>query len=217
MVNPSLYVDRIEASKILKTSTRTVDRYMRKYNFKTRKDGRLVLIKRSDVDKIIKDHLGRIVDINDESFSQILNKKIENPATENKDTVSTLAVSDIKVHKIKDTEANGTEERIYKDLYQETKKDLKEKQDRLEAATYRVGQLESQVKSMVPLLDYTKKDKELQEVFHSMEQKARQNQELIDAMERKIRSERIAKWTYLSLVGLLIVAEPILFVLWAFN
>jgi hypothetical protein len=212
MVNPTLYVDRIEASKILKTSTRTVDRYMRKYNFKTRKDGRLVLIKRVDIDKIIKEHLGRIVDINDESFSKILNNKVEP-----KDTVSTLAVSDIKLHKIKDSEANGTEERIYKDLYQETKNDLKVKQDRLEAATYRVGQLESQVKSMVPLLDYTKKDKELQEVFHSMEQKARQNQELIDTMERKIRSERIAKWTYLSLVGLLIVAEPILFVLWAFN
>ena len=212
MVNPTLYVDRIEASKILKTSTRTVDRYMRKYNFKTRKDGRLVLIKRADVDKIIKEHLGRIVDINDESFSQILNNK-----TEPKDTVSTLAVTDIKVQKIKESDANGTEERIYKDLYQETKNDLKLKQDRLEAATYRVGQLESQVKSMVPLLDYTKKDKELQEVFHSMEQKARQNQELIDVMERKIRSERIAKWTYLSLVGLLIVAEPILFVLWAFN
>jgi len=65
---------------------------------------------------------------------------------------------------------------------------------------------------MVPLLDYTKKDKELQEAFHTMEQKAAQNQELIDLMERKLRSERIAKWTYLALVGLLIVAEPILFV-----
>jgi len=217
MVNPSLYVDRIEASKILKTSTRTVDRYMRKYNFKTRKDGRLVLIKRVDIDKIIKEHLGRIVDINDESFSQILNANSETPATENKDTVSTLAVSDIKVEKIKESESNKSENRIYKDLYQETKKDLKEKQDRLEAATYRVGQLESQVKSMVPLLDYTKKDKELQETFHTMEQKAIQNQELVAQMEGKLRSERIAKWTYLSLVGLLLVAEPILFVLWAFN
>jgi hypothetical protein len=224
MVNPSLYVDRIEASKILKTSTRTVDRYMRKYNFKTRKDGRLVLIKRVDIDKIIKEHLGRIVDINDESFSQILSSNSETPATENKDTMSTLAVSDIKVEKIKESlptgqagESNKSENRIYKDLYQETKQELKDKQDRLEAATYRVGQLESQVKSMVPLLDYTKKDKELQETFHTMEQKAVQNQELVAQMERKLRSERIAKWTYLSLVGLLLVAEPILFVLWAFN
>jgi hypothetical protein len=217
MANPSLYVDRIEASKILKTSTRTVDRYMRKYNFKTRKDGRLVLIKRVDIDKIIKDHLGRIVDINDESFSQILSANSETPATENKDTVSTLAVTDIKLEKIKDSEEKQSEDRIYKDLYQLTKQELKDKQDRLEAATYRVGQLESQVKSMVPLLDYTKKDKELQETFRTMEQKAIQNQELVEQMEKKLRSEKVAKWTYLSLVGLLLVAEPILFVLWAFN
>ena len=43
------YVDRDEASKILKVSTRTVDRYVRKYRFKTRKNGRRVLIKKIDV------------------------------------------------------------------------------------------------------------------------------------------------------------------------
>ena len=63
------YVDRIEASKILKVSTRTVDRYMRKYKFKTRKDGRRVLIKKNDVDKIIKEHIGRLVDIK-ENFAE---------------------------------------------------------------------------------------------------------------------------------------------------
>jgi hypothetical protein len=216
MTNSTLYVDRIEASKILKMSTRTVDRYMRKYHFKMRKDGRRVLIKRVDIDKIIKDHLGRIVDINDESFSQILNGKTETLPEQN-DTVSSLAVKDIKLEKIKEPEARDTEDKVYKELYQEVKKDLKEKQERLEAATYRVGQLEAQTKSMVPMLDYTKKEKELQEAFHTMEQKAQQNQELIDLMERKIRSERIAKWVYLSLVGLLLVAEPVLFVMWAFH
>lgn len=214
MSNATLYVDRIEASKILKTSTRTVDRYMRKYHFKTRKDGRRVLIKRVDIDKIIKDHVGRIMDIDDENLNQFLNKA-EGQATE-QDKASNLAVSDIKVESIKEPEAK-MDNRIYKELLQETKKELKEKQERLEAATYRVGQLESQVKSMVPMLDYTKKDEELQEAFHTMEQKAKQNQELIDHMERKLRSERIAKWIYLSLVGLLVIAEPILFIMWAFN
>ena len=214
MSNATLYVDRIEASKILKTSTRTVDRYMRKYHFKTRKDGRRVLIKRVDIDKIIKDHVGRIMDIDDENLNQFLNKA-EGQTTE-QDKVSNLAVSDIKVESIKEPEAK-MDNRIYKELLQETKKELKEKQERLEAATYRVGQLESQVKSMVPMLDYTKKDEELQEAFHTMEQKAAQNQELIDHMERKLRSERIAKWIYLSLVGLLVIAEPILFIMWAFN
>lgn len=211
MTNETLYVDRIEASKILKTSTRTVDRYMRKYRCKTRKDGRRVLIKRVDLDKIIKEHIGRFVDFNDDKIENFLTDASETP----KET--TLAVKDIKVQKIKDPEAKSNEEKVFKELYEETKIELHKKQDRLEAATYRVGQLEAQVKNMVPLLDYTKKDKELQDAFSTMEQKARQNQELVDIMEQKIRAERIAKYIYLSLVGLLLVAEPILFMVWAFN
>jgi len=67
------YVDRVEASKILKVSTRTVDRYMRKYKCKTRKDGRQVLIKRVDVDKIINDQFGHLVNPN----------KVETPVNNN--------------------------------------------------------------------------------------------------------------------------------------
>jgi hypothetical protein len=214
MTNPTLYVDRIEASQILKTSTRTVDRYMRKYHCKTRKDGRRVLIKKVDLDRIIKEHIGKFVDFNEDKMESILNTE-ETKAPE--ETTTNLAVKDIRIEKIKEPENKDGNKEVYKDLYEETKKELHVKQERLEAATYRVGQLEAQVKTMVPMLDYTKKDQELQEAFSTMEQKAKQNQELVDIMERKLRSERIAKWMYLSLVGLLLVAEPILFLMWAFN
>ncbi len=204
------YVDRIEASKILKVSTRTVDRYMRKYKFKTRKDGRRVLIKKNDVDKIIKEHIGRLVDIKENNLNEILNSK----ETTN-DKESNLTVKDIKIKNIKEKETKA-EDRIYKDLYQEIKKDLTAKQERLEAATYRVGQLETQAKNMVPMLDYNKKDRALQEAYSAMDQRAKQGEELTIKLETKLRSERIAKWIYLSLVGLLLVAEPILFFMLAF-
>ncbi len=201
------YVDRIEASKILKVSTRTVDRYMRKYRFKTKKDGRRVLIKKRDVDKIIKEHIGRLIDVDDGNLNNILNKETGES--------SNLTVKDFKVRKIKNGKT-AAEEKIYKELYQETKKDLKQKQDRLEAATYRVGQLEAQAKNMVPMLDYNKKDKALQEAYQAMDQRAKHNEEMKVELEVKLRSERLAKWIYLSLVGLLLVAEPILFLFWAF-
>ena len=204
----TMYIDRIEASKILKVSTRTVDRYMRKHKFKTRKDGRRVLIKKVDIDKIIKENIGRLIDIKEDNLNEILN---ENKTTD-------LTVKDIKIKKIKkeSSEKQSVEQAIYKELYTEVKKDLTKKQDRLEAATYRVGQLESQVKNMVPMLDYNKKDKALQEAYGAMDQRAKQGEEIIQKMEIKLRSERIAKWIYLSLVGTLLVAEPILFMLWAF-
>ncbi len=202
-MNTTLYVDRIEASKILKVSTRTVDRYLRQYKFKVRKNGRRVLIKRKDVDKIIKDHVSKIVDINDDKFEDILPSK--------KDKVTNLTITDVKVKK-----PNSIEEQVYKELYAEVKKELTKKQERLEAATYRVGQLEAQTKNMVPLLDFTKKEKALAETKEIMDQRAKKNEELIVKMEAKIRSEKIAKWIYISLIGLLLVAEPILFLLWAF-
>lgn len=208
----TLYVDRNEASKILKVSTRTIDRYLRKYRFRTRKDGRRVLIKRIDVDFILKEHIGRLVDINDDNLDNILNGNSETKS----DNASTMKVKDIKVKQITADHSN-IEQEIYRELYQEVKGELKEKQERLEAATYRVGQLEAQAKSMVPMLDFNKKDRALQDAYSAMDQRSKQNEEIIHGMEFRLRSERIAKWIYLSLVGLLLVAEPILFVLWAFS
>ena len=202
------YVDREEASEILKVSTRTVDRYIRKFRFKTRKDGRRVLIKRMDVDKIIEKHIGQFVDIKSSAVESIEN---EEKAIKK---APGFEVRDIKVEAVRKSEK---EEEVYKGLYGEAKKELKEKQERLDAATYRVGQLEAQVKTMVPMLDYTRKEKELKEAKSAIEQKELEKQQEVRRMEHKLKTERMAKYIYLTLVGLLLVAEPALFLFWAFS
>lgn len=209
MVNLStIYVDRNEASQILKVSTRTVDRYIRKFRFKTRKNGRRVFIKRADVDKIIEEHIGQFVDIK----STILDKS--SSRQKSVDCAPGFEVNNIKVESVKKSDR---EEGIYKGLYSEAKNELKEKQERLDAATYRVGQLEAQVDTMVPMLDYTRKEKELKEAKSAIEQKELEKMHEVRRMEHKLKTERIAKWIYLSLVGLLLVAEPVLFLFWAFS
>jgi len=52
--------------------------------------------------------------------------------------------------------AKQTEDLIYKKLYEEQKEEVRSFQRRLEGANYRVGQLESQVKESVPLLEHQK-------------------------------------------------------------
>ena len=209
MVNLSTtYVDRDEASAILKVSTRTLDRYIRKFRFKTRKDGRRILIKRVDVDKIIQDQIGQFIEQKQENLDN------QNQAVHHE---TAIAVKDIKVESVRKNEKAEKEEQVYHGLYNEVKKELKEKQERLDAATYRVGQLEAQVKSMVPMLDYTRKEKELKEAKQTIEQKEVEKVEVINKMEQKLRNERMAKWIYLSLTGLLLVIEPILFLVWAFS
>jgi excisionase family DNA binding protein len=197
------YVDREEASEILKVSTRTVDRYVRKYRFRTRKNGRRVLIKRSDVDKIIEAHIGQFVDIKSTIIDNVDNVEHSPP----------YQVKNLKVESVK----SGNDEGVYKSLYVETKKELHTKQERLDAATYRVGQLEAQVKSMVPMLDYTRKEKELKEARSAIEQKEMERIQDVRRVEHKLKTERLAKWVYLTLVGLLLVVEPVLFLLWAFS
>lgn len=199
----SNFVDRIEASKILKISTRTLDRYIRSYKIKIKKEGRNVLIKRSALDLVINDHIGHFLD----DF-----KRLKDDGQRVQHVQDALMVKDIKVEQFK-----AKEEEVYKALYAELKKEIKEKQDRLEAATYRVGQLESQLKNMIPLLEFNKKDKELREAQIALENRVIENQTTITKMHGVIRSERVAKWVYLSLVGLLLVAEPILFLVWAFS
>jgi len=204
----NLYVDRDQASEILKVSTRTVDRYIRKYKFKTRKDGRRVLIKRVDVDRVIQDQIGQFVDIKNENLKE---------ARESKAT--SLAVKNIKVESTKREEVRQKEkdeEKVYKNLYGEAKKELKEKQERLDAATYRVGQLESQVKSMVPMLEFNQKNKELKEAHNAIEQKEVEKVEIIGRMKNQLKNERIAKWTYLAFAGLLLAVWPVLFLVWGF-
>lgn len=209
MVNLSTtYVDRDEASAILKVSTRTLDRYIRKFRFKTRKDGRRILIKRVDVDRIIQDQIGQFIEQKQQNLDS------QNQVVHNE---TAIAVKDIKVESVRKNEKVEKEEQVYHGLYNEAKKELKEKQERLDAATYRVGQLESQVKSMVPMLDYTRKEKELKEAKYAIEQKEIEKTEMLEKMERKIRNERMMKWVYISLCGMLLVVEPILIFAWLFS
>lgn len=203
------YLDREKASEILKVSTRTVDRYIRKYKLKTKKKGRVLLIRKQDVDKIIQEHVGHLVDLNPPEFSHPLQDSAA------QDQESALTVKNIKIDQVRTPKAVNEEEKVYKDLYSETKKELQAKQERLEAATYRVGQLETQLKNMVPLLDYTQKEKQLKQSQEALEQKAVENKQVIEKMEKEVKTERMAKWIYLSLVGLLLVVEPILFLMWA--
>ncbi|QQR83450.1 helix-turn-helix domain-containing protein [Candidatus Peregrinibacteria bacterium] len=109
MTTTDAYVDRIEASEILKVSTRTIDRYMRKYRLKTRKDGRRVLIRKVDVDRIIQDQVGPLLG--------------ENQLAGPRESLSNLVVTDINLEKkAAPQEKSSAEDRVYKELYAETKK-----------------------------------------------------------------------------------------------
>jgi len=97
------------------------------------------------------------------------------------------SVDKVEVIEAKDKQNLPREENeIYKKLYFDVKEELNIKQERLEIANYRVGQLEAQLRSSMPMLEFhrdkyqsekekqelkeevTKKEKEIKEVYSSV-------------------------------------------------
>jgi excisionase family DNA binding protein len=130
---------REEAAELLGVSTRTLDRYVKSGKLRTKLSAsRNILIHKKDLEKLGKN----------------LSPKKPTPARP------------VVKQKFEETEAvevatENVEEKVFRELYEETNKDLKMKQEKLEAASFRVGQLEAQLKNSVPLLEHKQKEQEL--------------------------------------------------------
>lgn len=134
-------VSRNEAAKTLKVSTRTLDRYIKSRKLSSKNiAGRILL---------------NFNEITDLSKKKRTHRKIKHRQPQVKNAVQSQPVPDILIES--DIDFIGkVENRIYKNLYDEVQRDLKGFQQRLEGANYRVGQLEAQLESSVPLREHQK-------------------------------------------------------------
>lgn len=126
-------LSRKEASEILKVSTRTLDRYIKSKRVSSKNIAGRIMLNREEITGMKKTRKHRkIHKVHPQTKKEVfeLNKSID--------------------------EAAKVEEKVYQKLYEELKVEVKHFQQRLEGANYRVGQLESQVKASVPLLDHQK-------------------------------------------------------------
>jgi hypothetical protein len=132
-------VSRKQAADIMNVSTRTLDRYIKSKKLSSKSIAGRIMLNRDEVDSFKKTRTHRNVKKNKSS---------------KKKKVYEINTSYIDPEKSKAPE--NTEEKVYKKLYEELRQEVRVFQQRLEGANYRVGQLESQVKSSVPLLDHQK-------------------------------------------------------------
>lgn len=139
-------ITRDEAAEKLGISIRTLDRYLKRGKLKFKlSPSRQVLI-----------HAGELEKLGGKIHAQPKTKTAPRKASE----PETVEVA---------TEA--VEEKIFRELYEEASKDLKAKQEKLEAASFRVGQLEAQLKSSVPLLEFKQKESEMQSENSKLKEK----------------------------------------------
>lgn len=181
-------IGRDEAAKRIGVSTRTLDRWIRSGKLRYKNVGRAVFVHAGDFDILLKSH-GR-------AFAQA-HTAHHTEHTAPHDFSETTHVS-----------ATTNNDSIFRKLYEEATQEIKAKQEKLEAAGFRVGQLETQLKNSVPLIEYKQKEEELRQ----KEEAARQeNLEL----KNKLSVERIKVWALVGISCAIILTTIVLGILLA--
>ncbi len=194
-------ISRKEAAGLLKVSVRTVDRYVKAKKLSTVVDnGHLWLFgeeiarfnSRQVVDSVdttvdrLSTHLSTVVDVDrvDTTVDNV-DKTVDNRV----DSVNILSTP--RKHK-----------NTYKKLFYELQTELREKQERLEIANYRVGQLEAQVRNSVPMLEYHKEKYEKDKQEQDLREKLEESVDVIKSLQSRLKQIKFTKRMFL--IGLLI-------------
>ncbi len=134
-------LSREEAAKIMKVSTRTLDRHIKGRKLSSKNiAGRIFL---------------NVDEVNDFSKKKRTHRSIKYKQPQIKRAVASVSSAESHVSPpMPDIFIES--DRIYRNLYEEVQRDLKSFQQRLEGANYRVGQLEAQLEASVPAATHQK-------------------------------------------------------------
>ncbi len=204
-------IDRKTAARLLKVSTRTVDRYISQNKLNSEKiDGRIWLYKR---ELWVLRNKNKV-----DSESTSVDKKKDSVSIDNKvSTVGDMSIDNVDLvstSKYKNSAFGGLkqEQDVYKKLYEELKDELKQKQDRLEGANYRVGQLEAMVKESVPLLDHQKLLGTEKAARLELEEETESLREKIERQTNKLKEEKVTKKVYFVVLFIILLMQPFLII-----
>lgn len=203
---PTKMLTRNEVAEKLNISIRTLDRYIRRGFFE---------IQRSD----------RNVWISEPSFEDYYEKNYHENSAKNEQNeeiseAETIPVTITTKQRPEPIELNPHEHgyslapaQIYQSLYEELKEKYDGQVKRLEGAHYRVGQLEAQIKSMVPMIEFKKERKRLLLMDQKYKEDLRGAQIELKKTNRLFETERLNKNVYITLVYALLGLQPVLWLL----
>jgi len=232
---PDYTVSRTFASDILNVSIRTLDRYTKKKHITSVRRGRNLFFSEGELlefkakimaEKELKERkeLKELKDGGNRVKLSRAGRSEEAPPVRSRRTddfedvrdaqvieqTEPLDATDVEFSLIRDQLLRRSpEEGIFKRLYEQAEVSLKELRSKFELANYTVGQLEAQVKSMVPMLEYKKQKDEL--LLLADENKMKK--EDIQQLERDVRVEMFAKKFYAAMLWGMVCLIPLLLIL----
>lgn len=180
----SLYsIDRQNAARILGVSVRTVDRYIASGQIRKVKNQGRTWLSNEDIKTMVSQNKATV---SDDVMSGLGSQTIR----ENLKTNHVSRDNFEKTEVINNYNKQAVDEDIkYKGLYEDMKEELKDKNQKLQQATYRIGQLESQVKSMIPRLQYEQEQKLLTQKATNMEALFKQEVQKREITTKKLLGE----------------------------
>jgi hypothetical protein len=201
-------IDRKGASKLLKVSMRTIDRYVKAkklsiqiingrvwLNRKEIMDFKEAMEKPVYVDKVTVSTSDMSIDDNVDRIDSIDNVEV---------------LSDGKSEKFSSKRQEKTiDGEIYKKLYLDAKEELYEKQERLEIANYRVGQLEAQIKNSIPLLEYHRENYERKKVEEDFSTKIQESLSTLKRLSLEVKIATFKKRIAFIILFTILALQPL--------
>lgn len=203
----SYNLSRESASRFLKVSIRTLDRYIRSKKVSTQViDGRIWLNKEEL--EALKTGRGGVIRVDSGHVSTDRMSMDDN--VDNMDNVEVFSQDNVQTvsGKTGRTRPQGSGE-AYKNLYDELRKELEEKQGRLEIANYRVGQLEAQLKSSIPMLEYHRERYEIKKAEDELKGKINESENLIKRLSLSIKYEKFSKRIFIIILLIILALQPL--------
>ena len=200
-------LSREAAGKLLKVSVRTVDRYIKAKKMSTQVvDGRIWLNK-EEVEGFIVDK-GKVVRVDSVNMSTSRMSidddvdKLDNVEVVNQDLVDNMSTKRERPRSLNQNET-------YKNLFLELKEEIKEKQDRLEIANYRVGQLEAQIRNSIPMLEYHREKYEIKKAEDELKNQLTESSNLIKRLSLSIKYEKFSKRIFVIILLIILALQPL--------
>lgn len=222
---PKFTISRKQAAEILDVSTRTIDRYIRSKRLNARKKGGSILLSEEELNNL------KVA-----TFQNMHGASPDVPGRAHRHVDTVAAREDAETRQIFDAETGEIEEhvdmpipmeteettavavrsereKVFEELYDLSRREVREYHNKLEAANYRLGQMEVQLKHSVPLLEYHEKEELLREQEGVITGKVKRQEEAMQMMESEVKAERLNKNIYIGLLFGLLALQPLLWLL----
>lgn len=208
-------IARKDAAAVLDVSTRTIDRYIRSKKLAARKKGGNILLNEEEIENL---KIARFQNMHGAS-PKVEGRAHRHVDSKNKKTIvdaDTGAVEEIEEKaEVASTEMTvaAPRDKVFEELYDLSRREIREVHNKLEAANYKLGQLETQLKHSVPLLDYQEQAEQLRESEEVVAKKVKYQGETIHTLESELKGEKLNKNIYIGLLFGLLALQPLLWLL----